>query len=61
MKLDGRVVVVTGGAGGIGRALAVRCVEEGARVAVTDVQAGAVPSSTVSSLNAASTAADNAC
>jgi NAD(P)-dependent dehydrogenase (short-subunit alcohol dehydrogenase family) len=42
VKLDGRVVVVTGGAGGIGRALAVRCVEEGARVAVTDVQAGAL-------------------
>jgi NAD(P)-dependent dehydrogenase (short-subunit alcohol dehydrogenase family) len=39
MKLRGRVVVVTGAAGGIGRALALRCAEEGARVAVTDVQA----------------------
>ena len=42
MKLGGRVVVVTGGAGGIGRALALRCAEEGARVAVTDLQASAL-------------------
>jgi len=39
VKLDGRVVVVTGAAGGIGRALALRCASEGARVAATDVQA----------------------
>jgi NAD(P)-dependent dehydrogenase (short-subunit alcohol dehydrogenase family) len=39
MKLNGRVVVVTGAAGGIGRALALRCAAEGARVAATDVQA----------------------
>lgn len=39
MKLEGKTVVVTGAAGGIGRALAVRCAAEGARVAVTDVQA----------------------
>jgi NAD(P)-dependent dehydrogenase (short-subunit alcohol dehydrogenase family) len=38
MKLGGRTVVVTGAAGGIGRALALRCASEGARVAVTDVQ-----------------------
>src|ERR1700733_9881692 len=42
MKLRGRGVVVTGAAGGIGRALALRCAEEGARVAATDVQAQAL-------------------
>ena len=39
MKLEGRTVVVTGAAGGIGRALAIRCAAEGARVAATDIQA----------------------
>ncbi|HTP21054.1 MAG TPA: SDR family oxidoreductase [Solirubrobacteraceae bacterium] len=39
MNLGGRTVVVTGAAGGIGRALALRCAEEGARVAVTDISA----------------------
>jgi NAD(P)-dependent dehydrogenase (short-subunit alcohol dehydrogenase family) len=39
MRLNGRTVVVTGAAGGIGRALALRCAAEGARVAVTDIQA----------------------
>jgi NAD(P)-dependent dehydrogenase (short-subunit alcohol dehydrogenase family) len=42
VRLRERVVVVTGGAGGIGRALALRCAAEGARVAVTDIQAGAL-------------------
>ena len=37
MKLANRTVVVTGAAGGIGRAIALRCAEEGARVAVTDI------------------------
>jgi NAD(P)-dependent dehydrogenase (short-subunit alcohol dehydrogenase family) len=36
------VVVVTGAAGGIGRALALRCAREGASVAATDVQAEAL-------------------
>ncbi len=39
MKLDGRTVVITGAAGGIGRALALRCADAGARVAATDIQA----------------------
>jgi NAD(P)-dependent dehydrogenase (short-subunit alcohol dehydrogenase family) len=39
VKLAGRTAIVTGGAGGIGRALALRCAGEGARVAVTDVDA----------------------
>ena len=42
MKLGGRTVVVTGAAGGIGRALALRCAADGARVAVTDIQADAL-------------------
>ena len=39
MKLDGRTVVITGAAGGIGRALALRCAAAGARVAATDIKA----------------------
>jgi NAD(P)-dependent dehydrogenase (short-subunit alcohol dehydrogenase family) len=39
VKLAGRTAVVTGAAGGIGRALALRCAGEGARVAATDVDA----------------------
>jgi NAD(P)-dependent dehydrogenase (short-subunit alcohol dehydrogenase family) len=39
MRLEGRTVVVTGAAGGIGRALAHGCAADGARVAVTDIQA----------------------
>jgi len=39
VKLSGRTVIVTGAAGGIGRALSLRCAAEGARVAATDVQA----------------------
>lgn len=42
MDLDGKVVVVTGGARGIGRALARRFADEGAKVAVADLDADGV-------------------
>ena len=38
MELEGRVAVVTGGASGIGRAMAARFVAEGASVVVADLQ-----------------------
>jgi NAD(P)-dependent dehydrogenase (short-subunit alcohol dehydrogenase family) len=41
-QLEGRGAVVTGAAGGIGRALATRLVAEGARVVVNDVDADAL-------------------
>jgi NAD(P)-dependent dehydrogenase (short-subunit alcohol dehydrogenase family) len=40
--LDGQQAIVTGGAGGIGRATAQRMVEEGAAVAIVDVDAEAL-------------------
>jgi NAD(P)-dependent dehydrogenase (short-subunit alcohol dehydrogenase family) len=39
MNVDGRTVLVTGAARGIGRALAVACAGHGARLAITDVLA----------------------
>ena len=38
MRLEGRVAVVTGGASGIGRAIAIKYAEEGARVLVSDIR-----------------------
>jgi len=36
--LDGKVVVVTGGASGIGRGTSLRCAREGAKVVIGDVR-----------------------
>lgn len=41
-RLDGKVAFVTGAAGGIGRAICARYIEEGAKVAVIDIHADAV-------------------
>lgn len=38
-RLDGKIAIVTGGASGIGRASAIRLAEEGAKVAITDLNA----------------------
>jgi NAD(P)-dependent dehydrogenase (short-subunit alcohol dehydrogenase family) len=41
-RLDGKVAFITGAAGGIGRAICARYIEEGARIAAADIQAAAV-------------------
>lgn len=39
MRLSGKTAVVTGGAGAIGRAICLRYAQEGAAVAVVDIDA----------------------
>ena len=51
MRLSGKVVIVTGSATGIGRAIAVRCAVEGARVVVHGLEADLV-AAVVADLNA---------
>lgn len=41
MRLDGKVAIVTGGAGGIGRAIGLRLLDEGAIVVVADLDGSA--------------------
>jgi len=44
-RLDGKVAIVTGAGGGIGRAMAARLADEGARVVAADVNEEAVSQS----------------
>jgi 3-oxoacyl-[acyl-carrier protein] reductase len=45
MLVDGKVVVITGGAGGLGLAMARRLLDEGARIVLTDISRAALDTS----------------
>ena len=57
MKLKDKVAVITGAASGIGRATALRFVREGAKVVVTDVDAGGLHETQALAMEAGGTAA----
>jgi NAD(P)-dependent dehydrogenase (short-subunit alcohol dehydrogenase family) len=57
MRLDGRVALVTGASSGIGRAIAIRYAEEGARILLADIQADSRLDSEVPSTEEVITAA----
>ena len=59
-KLDGRVAIITGGSGGIGRAAAKRFIDEGAKVLLVDLEESALRSAldAIGKTNAGSIAAD---
>ncbi|MBI1800660.1 MAG: SDR family NAD(P)-dependent oxidoreductase, partial [Chloroflexi bacterium] len=44
--LRGKVAVITGGASGIGRAFAERCMEEGVKIVLADVEQAALDQTT---------------
>jgi NAD(P)-dependent dehydrogenase (short-subunit alcohol dehydrogenase family) len=52
MRLDGKVVVITGAGGGIGSVTAKRCAEEGARVVCADID-GSAAAATAAAIGAA--------
>ncbi len=58
IDLDGRIAIVTGGARGIGRAIADRLSESGARVVIWDVDGAAAENTAASIFNAVAYAAD---